>query len=212
MLLLLSAAPAAAQTTNAAVAAPAPPATPRQALKLGLFSSETIGLSYERQLAPRTSLQASLGGWFNGYDGGRGFVYDSAYFYPVPLQRYRARRQRLALTVQLRRYLQPTKPALAGWYVGAGAQLLGQWTRYRFDDGHTERNHYHEQNLQLRFGRQCQLGPRFTFDVGLGPELVVGTEPRYVYNANTGFYALGSERYFYARPAFGMALQAGYRF
>ncbi|RAK70080.1 hypothetical protein DLM85_04300 [Hymenobacter edaphi] len=209
-MLLLAAAPAAAQQSSEA-AAPAPPA-PRQALKLGVFSSETIGLSYERQLAPRYSLQAALGGWFTGYDGGRGFVYDSAYSYYIPTQRFRARGHRLALTAQVRRYLQPPKPALAGWYVGAGAQLLGQWTRYRFDDGHTERRRRREQALQLRLGRQCQLGPRFTFDASLGPELVVGTEPRYAYNSNTGLYAPTAERYFYARPSFGLALQAGYRF
>jgi hypothetical protein len=179
------------------------------ALKLGIYSNETVGGSYERQLG-RYSLQGSLGYWTNSYrTGGAWFVTDSAY-YPISSP-YRARWHRVALTAQLRRYLQARKPALVGWYAGAGLQWLGEWTHYRYENGPTSRGFWHQPTLQLRIGRQCQLGPRFTFDFNLGPELDMGIRRTYELNPATLTYARTGPRRLYAYPNLGLALQVGYR-
>ncbi|MCC3159064.1 hypothetical protein LJ737_17610 [Hymenobacter sp. 15J16-1T3B] len=195
-----------AQAT-AQVTAPAPP---RQALKLGIYSNETAGISYERKLGPRYSLQATAGYWTAAQRGARSFGLDSTSGLAVLQDQFQRRSQRAALQVQVRRYLQAQKPALIGWYAGVGAQLRGHWTRYRYDAGRTERAFRHEQALQLRIGRQWQLGPRLTFDANFGPELDLGTEPHYTFTA-AGVYAPTADRFFFARLGAGLALQVGYR-
>lgn len=203
--LLLSAAPLAAQPTSPADE----PAKPRQAVKLGVSSNETVGGSYERQWG-RYSLQTTLGYWTYGYrSGGAVYVTDTAQYLVDPP--YQARVHRLVLGGQLRRYLQPRKPALVGWYAAAGVQLLGHWARYRYDLEPTRRRFSHEQTLQLRFGRQCQLGPRFTFDFSLGPEVDLGVQRIYQLNPSTGRYARTGPRQFYAYGNASLALQIGYR-
>lgn len=209
-LLLGLSTPLAAQTAQTTSPPTETPAKPRQAVKLGVFSNETVGASYERQWG-RYSLQTTLGYWTNGFHGGGAYyVSDSAIYQIRPS--YTGRWHQVGLTVQLRRYLQASKPALVGWYAAGGLQLLGQWTRYRYDNGQpTDREFSHAQALHLRLGRQCQLGPRFTFDFHFGPEVDMRIRRLYEYNPSTGVYSRTGPRYFGADLTAGMSLQVGYR-
>ncbi|RTQ45692.1 hypothetical protein EJV47_24720 [Hymenobacter gummosus] len=201
--------PAAAQVSRL-FTSPPDSLRPRRALKLGTVSgSSAFTLGYERQLGRHYSLEATLGYHTVGHRGGNQIWMgpDTGYV-NLPV---RLRYQTLELSGQLRRYLQRRKPALVGWYAAAGLRLTGNWEQRRYA-GRVHRYFGSGQAVLLHLGRQWQLGPRFTFDAHLGPELTAYYHREQRYNWRTGFADPTGPRRLRAQLHPVLALQLGSRF
>ncbi|UYZ60232.1 DUF3575 domain-containing protein [Hymenobacter latericus] len=170
------------------------PAGKAQALKLGFQASWNGGIyaGYERQIGAHSSLQGAVVYWQRTYRTSFSGVY---------------RTREFAAELTYRRYLQAAKPALVGWYAAGGASFLGD-----VHSSETDSNFLHGQSLTLRFGRQCQLGQRFTFDFNLGPDVALGFRRKYVWDDNQRMYVQSTSKYFFHLTGLAVALHAGYRF
>ncbi|KAA9339856.1 hypothetical protein F0P96_04365 [Hymenobacter busanensis] len=183
------------------------PAPRTHALKLGLQSSELNSdlptLSYEWLIAPRLSTEATIG--YDGYTHRGG----ADYFTDAGVIRYQAssKVRRVAAFGQARYFLQASKPALIGWYVGAGLQARYEHARTNhsqsgdgIEDQHvTTTYNSFKVNPQFRVGRQWALGRRLSLDTFLSLDV---SRPKRLAGDPTS--AL--------RFTPGLGLQLGYRF
>ncbi|GAA3940987.1 hypothetical protein [Hymenobacter algoricola] len=194
--LLLGALPAAAQPIQPDTTMTRRP----HSLKLGGQTSSSgllPTLSYESQLRPRLSVQASAGysaratrHAYNVRLTSTGVTSDS----------YTQQQNRLTAGAQLRYYFQGQKPALLGWYAGAGLAGVYSHARVRPDSAAAIVRSQVQLQPQLRAGRQWAVGPRFLLDTFLGFDLVQYADYAFVAQPR---------RHLDLNPVFG--LQAGYR-
>jgi Protein of unknown function (DUF3575) len=173
----------------------------RQMLKLGVhgFETETVALTYERQLAEQWSVLGSVGYYGYTFRGNTVFFDD----YGTPINTVFMQQTRYySASAQLRHYFRSRRlRPLTGWFVAGNLQFVQQTSRGRYTS-YPQQNYSFSGNsarLQLLLGRQWALGRRLTLDSYLGVSL------RRRVSATVG-YGQG------VLVEGGLGLQVGYRF
>jgi hypothetical protein len=153
------------------MAQPAPPdssAGPRRHLltvhTLHIASPFVAAVGYEALVRSRWSVRASLGGTRDTYRYTSYYIDAAGYIVPGTGQSHRTH---LLADASLNYYLQARKPALLGWFVGAG--FLTAFTHIKDKDLIAPARTYRELAARpiLRAGRHWALGRRWLVDTNV---------------------------------------------
>ncbi|WP_143436523.1 hypothetical protein [Hymenobacter crusticola] len=135
---------------------------------LRISSPFVPALGYEAPVRPRWSVRTSLGGYHNSYRYSYNTVDETGTLHGPISRRYRS--TTLVVDASLNYYLQGSKPALVGWFVGAGLRTGLQRTRIT-DDGilaFSPTLRVLSVRPLLRAGRHWALGQRCLVDTHVG--------------------------------------------
>ncbi|WP_324672160.1 hypothetical protein [Hymenobacter sp. GOD-10R] len=125
-------------------------------------------LGYESQVHPRWSVRTSLSGQRNSLNYSYNTIDETGTIHGPISRRYRS--TTLITDVSLNYYLQGSKPALVGWFVGAGLRSGLQRTRITDDGAVAFSPTFRALSVRplLRAGRHWALGQRWLVDTHVG--------------------------------------------
>jgi hypothetical protein len=161
---------------------PAPPDSSAVSARRHLLTAHTLhiaspfipALGYEVVVRPRWGVRASLGGAHNTYRYNSSYV-DANGMLTSGTREYRS--TDVLLDASFNYYLQSQKPALMGWFVGAG--IITGFSHFRVTDDDPAYRSYSRRHVAarpfLRAGRHWALGQRWLLDTHVG--VAVWTDP-----------------------------------